>query len=53
MIYPWIWQRLPGRFFGKLATAVVIVAVVLALLWYAVFPMLEALLGLDDATVSQ
>ncbi|GAA4594124.1 hypothetical protein GCM10023194_60130 [Planotetraspora phitsanulokensis] len=51
MIYPWIWARLPGRFLGKLATAVLLVVVVLAVLWFAVFPMAEAVLGLDEVTV--
>jgi hypothetical protein len=52
MIFPWIWARLPGRRLpARLVSAVVLVAITALLLWFAVFPLVDTVLGLDDGTV--
>jgi hypothetical protein len=50
-MYAWIWHRLPGNRTGKVISAVLLVATVVALLWFVVFPWLEPLLPFDDVTV--
>jgi hypothetical protein len=50
-MYPWIWQRLPGKLTGKIVSAVLLAAVVVAVLWFVIFPWLEPLLPFDDVTV--
>ncbi|WP_197093434.1 hypothetical protein [Nonomuraea sp. SBT364] len=50
-MYGWIWRKLPGSRGAKLAGAVVLAAVAVAVLWYAVFPLLEPAVTLDEVTV--
>ncbi|GAA4624745.1 hypothetical protein GCM10023196_026170 [Actinoallomurus vinaceus] len=51
-MYPWIWARLPGRRPAKLAVSVLLIAAVVALLWFGVFPWAERLLPFTDVTVA-
>lgn len=51
-MYGWIWRTLPGPFALKLAEAVVLLAVVLALLLFVVFPWAEPRLPFNDVTTS-
>ncbi|MEU4577942.1 hypothetical protein ACBI99_38305 [Nonomuraea sp. ATR24] len=50
-MYGWIWRKLPGGTGAKAAWAVVLSAVAVAVLWYAVFPLLEPAVTLDEVTV--
>ena len=50
-MYGWIWRRLPGGTAVKTAQAVVLVAVVVALLLFVVFPWVEPRLPFSDVTV--
>lgn len=53
-MYAWIWRHLPFRQWpAKLATSLVLIAVVVALLWYVVFPWAEPLLPFDDVQVTE
>ncbi|GAA0398361.1 hypothetical protein Acor_34410 [Acrocarpospora corrugata] len=51
MIYPWIWAKLPGGRFTRAACAVLLLLAAVGILWYVVFPLADALLGLDDVTM--
>lgn len=50
-MYGWLWRSLPGGTGAKLLAAAVLVAVVVAVLWYVVFPLLEPAVTLDEVTV--
>lgn len=50
-MYPWIWRTLPGGRLAKLAGSLVLIAAVVALLWFVIFPWIEPLLPFDDVTV--
>ncbi|MEU0564701.1 hypothetical protein ABZ297_04770 [Nonomuraea sp. NPDC005983] len=50
-MYGWIWRRLPGNTGTRLLTAAVLVIAVGVVLWYAVFPLLEPAVTLDEVTV--
>jgi hypothetical protein len=50
-VYVWIWRRLPGGLAGKLAGSLVLLAGVLALLFYVVFPWAEPRLPFNQVTV--
>lgn len=50
-MYAWIWRKLPFGLWGKLTGSVVLVAGVLGLLWYVIFPWAEPLLPFDDVQV--
>jgi hypothetical protein len=50
-MYGWIWRRLPFGLPGKLIGATLLVAVVVAVLWFWVFPAAEPLLPFDDVQV--
>jgi hypothetical protein len=50
-MYVWIWRRLPGGLPGKLLGCLVLLAGVLALLFYLVFPWVEIRLPFNDVTV--
>ena len=52
-MYVWIWRRLPGGVPGKLAGSLVLLAGVLALLFFIVFPFAERRLPFQDITVDQ
>jgi len=53
-MYAWIWRHLPFRYWPlKLATSLVLIAAVGALLWYVVFPWAEPLLPFDDVQVTE
>lgn len=49
-MYAWIWRHLPGNAVVKAVQAAVLVAVVVALLLFVVFPWLEPVLPFDDVT---
>lgn len=50
-MYAWLFQRLPGPLWTKIAICVALVGVTLAaLLWY-VFPWLEGQLNLSEVTL--
>ncbi|MFC7342518.1 hypothetical protein [Saccharopolyspora griseoalba] len=49
-MYAWLWRHLPGPFPAKLLQAVVLVAAVVALLLFVVFPWAEPLLPFDEVT---
>jgi hypothetical protein len=50
-MYGWLWRRLPGGPVTKLLTASLLAAAAGAVLWYAVFPLLEPAVTLDEVTV--
>jgi hypothetical protein len=50
-MYVWIWRRLPGGLPGKLAGSLVLLAGVLALLFFLVFPWAEKRLPFNDVTI--
>ncbi|MEU8140543.1 hypothetical protein [Nonomuraea sp. NPDC048901] len=50
-MYGWLWDRLPGGTGTKLLAATALVAVAGVVLWYAVFPLLEPAVTLDEVTV--
>lgn len=49
-MYGWLWRRLPGNTRVKPLVATVLVALVVAVLWFAVFPLLEPAVTLDEVT---
>ncbi|SEG77403.1 hypothetical protein SAMN05444920_104487 [Nonomuraea solani] len=52
-MYAWIWRKLPGRPRTRALTAAVLAAAVVAVLWYAVFPLLEPVVTVDEVTVEK
>lgn len=50
-MYGWIWRHLPGPFALKLATAIVLVLGIIALLMFVVFPWLEPRLWFNEVSV--
>jgi hypothetical protein len=50
-MYVWIWRRLPGGLPGKLFGCLLLLAGVLALLFYVVFPWAERTLPFNDVTI--
>jgi hypothetical protein len=52
-MYAWIWRRLPGGTAIKAVTALVLVAAVVALLLFVVFPWVEPHLPFNDVTVGE
>ncbi|GGS79634.1 hypothetical protein ACIBIZ_15335 [Nonomuraea spiralis] len=50
-MYGWIWRKLPGDTRAKLLAAALLVVVAGVVLWYAVFPLLEPAVTLDEVTV--
>lgn len=52
-MYGLIWRLLPGDRTTKLATAAGLVLVVVAVLWYVVFPWLEPKIQFDHGTVQE
>jgi hypothetical protein len=51
-VYAWIWRKLPGTLYMKLASSIVLALTVGSLLWYVVFPWATPLLPFDDVQVS-
>ncbi|MBO3742028.1 hypothetical protein [Actinoplanes flavus] len=50
-MYAWIWRKLPGGGWSKLAMSLALMSVVGLLLWYVVFPWATPLLPFDDVQV--
>jgi hypothetical protein len=49
-VYSWIWRSLPGPLAVKVVEALVLLAAVLALLFFVVFPWAEPRLPFNDVT---
>ena len=49
-MYAWIWRHLPGPLAVRIGTAVILVAGVVALLMFVIFPWLEPLLPFNNVT---
>ncbi|WP_205315289.1 hypothetical protein [Nonomuraea lactucae] len=52
-MYGWLWRRLPGNTVAKALASGVLAAIVAAVLWYGLFPLLEPLVTLDEVTVTR
>lgn len=52
-MYGWIWRLLPGNLAVRVCTAAVLAGLVLALLWFVVFPWLEPRILFDLTTVGR
>jgi hypothetical protein len=52
-VYTWIWRKLPGGLPAKIAGSVLLIAIVVSVLLFVVFPWLEPRLPLNDVTVNQ
>jgi len=52
-VYGWIWRTLPGGLPGKILGSAILVAVVVALLLFVVFPWAEPRLPFNDVTVNR
>jgi hypothetical protein len=50
-MYVWIWRHLPGAPPAKAATAVALVMVAAALLWYVAFPWVEPKVQFDRGVI--
>ncbi|MCP2254908.1 hypothetical protein LY13_004368 [Prauserella aidingensis] len=50
-MYGWIWRHLPGPVALRVVEALVLVAAVVALLMFVVFPWLEPMLPFNDVSV--
>jgi hypothetical protein len=51
-MYAWIWRKLPGGWPGKLLGSLALLAGVLALLFYVVFPFVQPRLPWNHVEVS-
>jgi hypothetical protein len=52
-MYVWIWRHLPGPLALRAAQSVLLLAIVVALLFFVVFPWLEPKLWFTHVTVDQ
>ena len=52
-MYGWIWRHLPGPLYLRIVEAVVLVAGIVALLMFVVFPWAEPLLPFNNVTTPQ
>jgi hypothetical protein len=52
-MYAWIWRHLPGRWPMKTLLSIALVAVVVAVLWFFVFPSAENWLPWGDVTINE
>ena len=43
-MYAWIWRKIPFGLWGKLSGSLLMVGLIVALLWFYVFPWLERVL---------
>ena len=50
-MYVWIWRHLPGNLALKIAQALVLLLLVVALLMFVVFPWVEPHLPINQVTV--
>ncbi len=50
-MYGWIWRHLPGRALGKSVSSLVLVAAIVALLWFVVFPWVTPMLPMSNVNV--
>ncbi len=50
-MYAWIWSKLPFGTPGKIGGSLLITGVLVALLWFVVFPWVEPILPFDDVQV--
>ncbi|MDR7280112.1 hypothetical protein [Catenuloplanes atrovinosus] len=50
-MYAWIWSKLPFGTPGKITGSLLITGVLVALLWFVVFPWAEPILPFDDVQV--
>ncbi|MHB2022935.1 MAG: hypothetical protein ACYCO3_06370 [Mycobacteriales bacterium] len=50
-MYVWLWRRLPGGLLGKLAGSLVLFLLVVALLFYVIFPRVEGFMPWNHVTV--
>ncbi|GAA1212838.1 hypothetical protein [Prauserella alba] len=50
-MYGWIWRHLPGPVALRVVEALVLVAAVVALLMFVVFPWVEPMLPFNDVSV--
>ena len=50
-MYAWIWRLLPGQPTTKVLVALGLVLVIVALLWYVLFPWAEPKIQFDHGTV--
>jgi hypothetical protein len=49
-MYAWIWRHLPGGTRAKVVQAVLLIAFVVALLLFVIFPWIEPYLPFNDVT---
>ncbi|MGH3438404.1 MAG: hypothetical protein ACRDRN_18290 [Sciscionella sp.] len=49
-MYSWIWRHLPGPVAARAVTAVVLLAAVIALLLFVIFPAVDPLLPFNHVT---
>jgi hypothetical protein len=52
-MYTWIWRKLPGSLSLKIIQAGLLVALVVALLLFVIFPWVEPRLPFNEVTVNQ
>ncbi|WP_033343422.1 hypothetical protein [Catenuloplanes japonicus] len=50
-MYAWIWRKLPYGTSGKIAGSLLITGVLVAVLWFAVFPWVEPIVFSDEVQV--
>jgi hypothetical protein len=51
-MYAWIWRRLPFGLRGKIVGSLLLVAAVVALLWYVVFPVIEPIMPFNNGQLT-
>jgi hypothetical protein len=51
-MYGWIWRRLPFGLPGKMIGSALLIAAVVAVLWFWVFPAADPLLPFNDVEVT-
>jgi hypothetical protein len=51
MFYAWLWKKLPGNRFMKVIESAALLALILAILWFFVFPNIQPFLGGDPTIV--
>lgn len=48
-MYAWLWKRLPGNKFAKMAQATILIVVVATTLWVFIYPWIHDLLTVDPS----